>query len=163
MTDCGCGAWSLRIPKNLRNNKIGDVQFVCMIILHAACFSIYVIFFSFSLLSFLTQKALLVSKTWVFLHNRSICSSWSVEWIEIGAKRHSQRNALCLFEIFSLRWDLLSTYILSTPDVDPSLVLDATRLAYTSDVLLLNNNYSAYACIYLKGCYVEKIWLTTGI
>ncbi|XP_039302067.1 protein kinase C and casein kinase substrate in neurons protein 1 isoform X4 [Solenopsis invicta] len=28
MTDCGCGAWSLRIPKNLRNNKIGDVQFV---------------------------------------------------------------------------------------------------------------------------------------
>ncbi|KAG5330485.1 PACN2 protein, partial [Acromyrmex charruanus] len=28
MTDCGCGAWSLRIPKNLRDNKIGDVQFV---------------------------------------------------------------------------------------------------------------------------------------
>ncbi|XP_011335893.1 protein kinase C and casein kinase substrate in neurons protein 1 isoform X4 [Ooceraea biroi] len=28
MTDCGCGAWRLRVPKILRNNKIGDVQFV---------------------------------------------------------------------------------------------------------------------------------------
>ncbi|XP_067215458.1 protein kinase C and casein kinase substrate in neurons protein 1 isoform X2 [Linepithema humile] len=28
MADCGCGAWSLRVPKNLRNNKIGDIQFV---------------------------------------------------------------------------------------------------------------------------------------
>ncbi|XP_070524636.1 protein kinase C and casein kinase substrate in neurons protein 1 isoform X2 [Cardiocondyla obscurior] len=28
MTECGCGAWRLRIPKILRDNKIGDVQFV---------------------------------------------------------------------------------------------------------------------------------------
>ncbi|XP_070160853.1 protein kinase C and casein kinase substrate in neurons protein 1 isoform X5 [Polyergus mexicanus] len=28
MTDCGCDAWRLRVPKILRNNKIGDVQFV---------------------------------------------------------------------------------------------------------------------------------------
>ncbi|XP_072758086.1 protein kinase C and casein kinase substrate in neurons protein 1 isoform X5 [Anoplolepis gracilipes] len=28
MTDCGCDAWRLRVPKILRNNKIGDIQFV---------------------------------------------------------------------------------------------------------------------------------------
>ncbi|XP_029177989.1 protein kinase C and casein kinase substrate in neurons protein 1 isoform X3 [Nylanderia fulva] len=32
MTDCGCDAWRLRVPKILRNNKIGDVQFKALLV-----------------------------------------------------------------------------------------------------------------------------------
>lgn len=47
MTDCGCGAWRLRIPKNLRDNKIGDVQFVCIWHCMSHVSQIYVFFLSF--------------------------------------------------------------------------------------------------------------------
>lgn len=55
MTDCGCGAWSLRVPKNLRNNKIGDIQFVC--IYDVACCCMPLLTYIFFLFSFITESS----------------------------------------------------------------------------------------------------------
>lgn len=91
MTDCGCGAWRLRIPKNLRDNKIGDVQFVCIWHCMSHVSQIYVFLsLSFFFLVFLItegsagkQKTL----TYCLFRTRDSRSSWSVEWIEIGTSK----------------------------------------------------------------------------